>query len=65
MTKFFLELSGIEPKASRMRNERSTTELQPRIHIFFNFSVSGRGYNFLWDNLNSQKKFLNESFGLS
>ena len=34
MTNIFLELSGIEPKASRMRNERSTTELQPLIYMF-------------------------------
>ncbi len=29
-----LELSGIEPKASRMRNERSTTELQPLTYTY-------------------------------
>ena len=31
VTKIFLELRGIEPRASHMQSERSTTELQPLI----------------------------------
>ena len=29
--KVFMEMSGIEPEAFRMRNRRSTTELHPHI----------------------------------
>ena len=27
-----MEIRGVEPRASRMRSERSTTELHPRTH---------------------------------
>ena len=32
VTKIFLELRGIEPRASHMQSERSTTELQPKMY---------------------------------